>query len=137
MPGIHHSGERLNCETSPPPPAPPLPELPENSAEAIASRVYHAAPGVALCANVCPLAFDGTCDDGGTGAAFTDCSYGSDCEDCGEREHVICSDTCFFHGDGVCDDGGKAHVDVNGVGGASGSVAARCVWLARVNPQGC
>lgn len=109
------AGARINCDASPPPSPPPLPELPELSGEAIAAREYHAAPGADLCANLCPLAFDGTCDDGGTGAAFTDCSYGSDCADCGARGHVICSDTCFFNGDGVCDDGGKVHDGGSGV----------------------
>ena len=31
--------------------------------------------------------FDLTCDDGGPGAAFSFCEYGTDCHDCGRREY--------------------------------------------------
>eukprot|EP01052_Picozoa_sp_SAG31_P010636 SAG31_NODE_587_length_13828_cov_2.438779_5_plen_990_part_00 len=50
------------------------------------------------CSNDCPFANDGTCDDGGVDSIYDDCSYASDCTDCGLRPHepdmdrVLCSD---------------------------------------------
>ena len=38
-----------------------------------------------LCGNACTWAFDGYCDDGGTGALYDWCEWGSDCSDCGLR----------------------------------------------------
>lgn len=38
-----------------------------------------------LCLNTCQYAYDGECDDGGPGAAFSLCDYGTDCADCGIR----------------------------------------------------
>ena len=38
-----------------------------------------------ICDNTCPFNNDGVCDDGGEGAAYDVCQYGSDCADCGER----------------------------------------------------
>lgn len=38
-----------------------------------------------ICDNSCPFADDGVCDDGGDGAVYDVCQYGSDCNDCGER----------------------------------------------------
>jgi hypothetical protein len=38
-----------------------------------------------LCGDTCQWAADGVCDDGGPGAAYLDCEYGSDCTDCGPR----------------------------------------------------
>mmetsp|Transcript_33975 Transcript_33975/g.84688 ORF Transcript_33975/g.84688 Transcript_33975/m.84688 type:complete len:417 (+) Transcript_33975:58-1308(+) len=51
---------------SPPPPPPPPPQ-----------------PGI--CSDTCFYDSDGTCDDGGPGAAYSRCSLGSDCTDCGRR----------------------------------------------------
>jgi len=39
-----------------------------------------------LCADTCQYAGDGECDDGGTGAAYGVCQFGSDCTDCGPRQ---------------------------------------------------
>ena len=42
--------------------------------------------GPSLCSDTCTFASDAECDDGGTGAEyFLDCTYGTDCEDCGPR----------------------------------------------------
>ena len=38
-----------------------------------------------LCSNSCRYAFDGECDDGGSGAAYDVCALGTDCGDCGTR----------------------------------------------------
>ena len=38
-----------------------------------------------VCTDDCPTHGDGDCDDGGRGASFSDCSFGSDCTDCGQR----------------------------------------------------
>lgn len=37
------------------------------------------------CENTCSFARDGVCDDGGSGASFTECTLGTDCADCGTR----------------------------------------------------
>ena len=78
-------------------------------------------PEPLACENYCPHAFDGECDDGGPGALYDICEYGSDCGDCGPRhmlvpmpphpmpphpEPVMCEDFCAFAFDGECDDGG-------------------------------
>lgn len=39
-----------------------------------------------VCDNTCPYAYDGTCDDGGTGSSYSLCDCGTDCADCGERK---------------------------------------------------
>ncbi len=87
-----------------------------------------------LCQNDCPFAFDGECDDGGVGAVFDVCAFGSDCSDCGPRGElqviscqesadcaqgefcaastllctpfISCSNNCMYAFDGECDDGG-------------------------------
>jgi len=89
----------IDCFVSPPPPLPPEPLLP--------ARFYYVElnPGEGLCDNACALAADASCDDGGPGAAYGDCPYGTDCDDCDERLLSICSNTCYFHDDGSCDDG--------------------------------
>ncbi|TXD36327.1 hypothetical protein FRC96_09620 [Lujinxingia vulgaris] len=76
-----------------------------------------------VCTNACSSANDGQCDDGGTGALFESCAYGTDCADCGERPVIeepdpdpdpepdpepICTDSCQYANDGECDDGGPA-----------------------------
>lgn len=40
---------------------------------------------VGLCSNTCTYAYDGACDDGGSGSSYSVCSYGTDCADCGTR----------------------------------------------------
>jgi hypothetical protein len=37
------------------------------------------------CTNTCYWARDGECDDGGPGAMWEECTYGTDCADCGPR----------------------------------------------------
>lgn len=67
-----------------------------------------------LCSDSCYFAFDGVCDDGGPGAEYALCGYGTDCFDCGVRDETddwsggteLCSNTCQWAGDGECDDGG-------------------------------
>ena len=41
------------------------------------------------CTDTCRWAGDGECDDGGAGASYAVCAYGTDCMDCGVREDVI------------------------------------------------
>ena len=38
-----------------------------------------------LCSNTCRSAGDGECDDGGVGAQYRVCGFGTDCGDCGPR----------------------------------------------------
>ncbi len=38
-----------------------------------------------LCTNECASKKDNRCDDGGIGAEYAECAYGSDCTDCGSR----------------------------------------------------
>lgn len=38
-----------------------------------------------LCTNTCTYAYDGVCDDGGSGSSYSVCDYGTDCNDCGSR----------------------------------------------------
>jgi len=38
-----------------------------------------------VCTNTCYWARDGECDDGGPGAEWEECAYGTDCADCGPR----------------------------------------------------
>ncbi|MCO6437712.1 MAG: C1 family peptidase [Phycisphaerae bacterium] len=64
-----------------------------------------------LCSDLCIFAFDGECDDGGPGADYNVCAFGTDCFDCGVRGDdsgvdMLCNDTCRYAGDGECDDGG-------------------------------
>ena len=40
----------------------------------------------AVCANTCPYANDGECDDGGESSLYSLCDLGTDCADCGIRE---------------------------------------------------
>ena len=40
---------------------------------------------VSVCEDTCSWANDGECDDGGNGAAFNVCAFGTDCADCGPR----------------------------------------------------
>jgi hypothetical protein len=70
------------------------------------------------CENTCASAHDGECDDGGPGAMYALCGYGTDCADCGVRPALDpisaqsqrwaggCDDSCGSARDGECDDGG-------------------------------
>ena len=69
--------------------------------------------GNQVCSDSCQFAGDGECDDGGPGAMYADCDFGSDCTDCGPRDAGsepvggdICTNACRFAFDGECDDGG-------------------------------
>jgi hypothetical protein len=57
--------ERVNATCPSPPPSPPM------------------IPGV--CTNTCEDNADGICDDGGDGAEYDICEFGSDCDDCMSR----------------------------------------------------
>lgn len=89
------------------------------------------------CTNTCQWAGDGECDDGGPGAAYSVCGWGTDCMDCGMRTSATappgggtdgtgsdgtpteppsgtstttsgtCTNTCEYAHDGECDDGGS------------------------------
>ncbi|MEZ4937796.1 MAG: hypothetical protein R2799_09415 [Crocinitomicaceae bacterium] len=37
------------------------------------------------CENSCTYAYDGVCDDGGSGSVYSVCDFGTDCSDCGAR----------------------------------------------------
>lgn len=39
-----------------------------------------------LCDDTCQYANDGVCDDGGPNSQYTECTYGTDCTDCGPRD---------------------------------------------------
>ena len=80
---------------SPPPSSPPAKRSKEDE---LIGRLYQLDANAEgdLCANTCPLHHDGDCDDGGPTAQYVDCSYGSDCSDCGPRESFICSNRCYF-----------------------------------------
>jgi len=43
------------------------------------------AGGPGGCSDTCDYAHDGECDDGGPGADFYECAFGTDCGDCGTR----------------------------------------------------
>src|SRR5690554_5642038 len=58
--------------------------------------------GGPLCTNTCAYAFDGVCDDGGPGSAYSVCDYGSDCADCGPR-----------YGSSSSSSGGNSYGDVS------------------------
>ena len=92
-----------------------------------------ASPAV-LCSNGCEgnpsWASDGWCDDGGPGAEYSGCAFGSDCEDCGPRKKerqlmppdpapptpplapALCDDSCANStANGLCEDGGMGSDD--------------------------
>ena len=74
-------------EPSPPPPPPPSPTPPEPSPPPPPPPT---SPPPGICAdtyNACPSIYDGNCDDGGAGAEFAYCTYGTDCYDCGPRPY--------------------------------------------------
>ena len=39
-----------------------------------------------MCNDVCVYANDNSCDDGGPGSAYAECSLGADCSDCGRAD---------------------------------------------------
>jgi hypothetical protein len=66
-----------------------------------------------LCNDACAYSGDRVCDDGGPGAGYGDCAYGTDCTDCGTRVWTapgepLCSNDCEYRADGRCDDGGPS-----------------------------
>ena len=74
-------------EPSPPPPPPPSPTPPEPSPPPPPPPT---SPPPGICAdlyNECPYIYDLNCDDGGAGAEFAYCTYGTDCYDCGPRPY--------------------------------------------------
>ena len=56
-------------------------------------------PADAICTETCEYSNDGGCDDGGPGANFSLCDFGTDCRDCGFRVLV---DECADN-NGGCD----------------------------------
>ena len=49
------------------------------------SRSVDGGSSSGLCTNTCRFPNDGDCDDGGPGAVYSLCTYGTDCGDCGTR----------------------------------------------------
>ena len=41
-----------------------------------------------LCSNTCEVGYSFTCDDGGPGAEYDKCEYGTDCDSCGPRPEL-------------------------------------------------
>ena len=122
--GACRPGENIDCSLSPPPSPPVQPAY---------IRVVDVADGEGLCQNLCPLARNGYCDDGGPAALFVDCEYGSDCDDCGERPPALCSNTCYFHSDGTCDDGVRKN-SANALKGEMTSVWDECALGCAARP---
>ena len=46
-------------------------------------------PVPVACDNICSYANDNDCDDGGLGSEFSECEFGTDCEDCGSRTVLL------------------------------------------------
>ena len=65
-----------------PPPPPPPPNFPGQ--ECLCSDTCRT-PGTQVPAETNFLHSDGMCDDGGVGAEYSYCGYGTDCQDCGPR----------------------------------------------------
>lgn len=59
-------------------------------------------PSEDLCSDTCGWANDGECDDGGPGAAFDSCAYGTDCGDCGPRQSSVTTTTSATTGGESC-----------------------------------
>ena len=119
---------------SPPPPrpSPPSPSPPPPPGPVVASpyppTTSAPSPPAGICTNTCQHAGDTDCDDGGFGADYQACDFGTDCNDCGPRGsppsvasppmpapiatspapagNALCNDQCQYSGDGDCDDGG-------------------------------
>jgi len=62
--------------------------------------VYITLPG--RCLDTCQYAYDGECDDGGSGAVTNACPYGTDCSDCGQIPGELAGQVTrtFKHGAG-------------------------------------
>jgi len=90
-------------------------------------------PPGALCTNDCNYPNDQLCDDGGVGSAYSVCTFGTDCIDCGFRNTsdaqgftwppsaslssspsapvppgALCTNDCNYPNDQLCDDGGAS-----------------------------
>ena len=108
-----------------PPAAPPLPPMPPMPPAAPPPPLAPPAPPhePVLCVETCIHASDGDCDDGGVGAEYDACAFGTDCINCGPRLRsdaplppmpppappqapVLCAETCIHASDNDCDDGG-------------------------------
>jgi len=66
----------------------------------------YAVPSGEACGNTCRFASDNDCDDGGPGAEFSTCPFGTDCVDCGPRTGVSTAHTVYFSmgtNTGLCD----------------------------------
>ena len=63
-----------------------------------------------ICLNTCTNGFD-ACADGGAGAEYTLCAYGTDCDKCSPRPAGECNNACQHASDGYCQDGGPGSED--------------------------
>ncbi len=98
------SSALLPPQPPPPPPSSPSPPSPPSPPSL--------PPGE--CGETCNWSSDADCDDGGNGAEYSACPWGSDCIDCGPRYGFqppsmppnICVEECNWSYDGDCDDGG-------------------------------
>ena len=66
------------------PPPSPLAPLPGSPREPPLVATGDSTPS-SFCGDSCRWSADGACDDGGPGAQYTSCPFGSDCQDCGSR----------------------------------------------------
>ena len=74
------------------------------------------------CSEDCAYSDDGDCNDGGLGATYDECLWGTDCKDCAERSRPVkratrCSNECRSSQD--C--GGERRLDVSWSKGVSGN----------------
>ena len=51
-------------------------------------------PSTSLCTETCGYSSDGYCDDGGISSSYSVCREGTDCQDCGPREHELPGVAC-------------------------------------------
>lgn len=110
-------------------------------------------PSTPLCADTCPFAFDGECDDGGPASITSVCEYGTDCGDCGPRVGG-CVPSCFDRecgpdgcggtcgtcpsgecNDGVCTTGGGGSCDPSEPPRCEGNVAVSCELVGGVGAR--
>ena len=78
---IKHDVEYTGPKQPPPPPPPPVPPRPPPSSPSPPPPLL---PQVSRDAR-CTYWGDGDCDDGGPGAEWSECAYGTDPDDCGAR----------------------------------------------------
>lgn len=77
----------------------------------------------ASCSDECPSSMNNLCEDGGPGSVWPDCPIGTDCSDCGVRNHPApppaptgldtftgCSNECGSSSNELCEDGGPGSV---------------------------